>query len=271
MKRTLLLVDDEENIVRSLVRLLRRDGYNILTANSGKEGLDILSENDVGVIISDQRMPEMNGVEFLSQVKECYPDNVRIVLSGYTDLKSVTDAINEGAIYKFLTKPWEDELLRAHVKDAFEHYELANENERLGKELQQVNKELSIANEQLQHNVDQKSRYVEINLKALQVSQEILENLPVGVLGIGEDGMIATANLQAHTLLCDSATYLVGANVSQVLPDNVVQCYNNYVGATEPGSFHIELTTGNKIDIMLCPLGRDSDAHGVIMVISRSK
>ena len=106
MERTLLLVDDEENIVRSLKRLLRRDGYNILTANSGKEGLEVLNDDNVGVIISDQRMPEMNGTEFLSQVKVLHPDTIRIVLSGYTDLNSVTDAINDGAIFKFLTKPW---------------------------------------------------------------------------------------------------------------------------------------------------------------------
>ena len=109
MERTLLLVDDEENITSALVRLLRRDGYNILRANSGEAGLALLAQNEVGVIISDQRMPEMSGVEFLSKVRERYPDTVRIVLSGYTELNSVTDAINRGAVYKFLTKPWEDE------------------------------------------------------------------------------------------------------------------------------------------------------------------
>ncbi len=123
--RTLLLVDDESNIVASLRRLLRGAQYNILVANSGKEGLALLAKNKVGVIISDQRMPEMTGVEFLSQVKELYPDTVRIVLSGYADIDSLTDAINRGAIYKFLTKPWNGELLCASVAQAFDHYELA--------------------------------------------------------------------------------------------------------------------------------------------------
>ena len=122
MQRTLLLVDDEENIRRSLVRVLRRDGYHILQAAGGQEGLTILQEHpDVGVIISDQRMPEMTGTEFLSRVREACPDTVRIVLSGYTDLNTVTDAINEGAVYKFLTKPWEDDLLRANVEEAFRY------------------------------------------------------------------------------------------------------------------------------------------------------
>ena len=124
MERTLLLVDDEENITASLVRLLRRDGYTILRASSGQEGLDLLARHMVGVIVSDQRMPGMTGTEFLGKVKELYPDTVRIVLSGYTELNSVTDAINRGAIYKFLTKPWEDDLLRANVEEAFQRYEM---------------------------------------------------------------------------------------------------------------------------------------------------
>jgi response regulator RpfG family c-di-GMP phosphodiesterase len=102
-----------------LSRLLRRDGYQILTATTLNQAFDILGRHDVHVIVSDQRMPDGTGTEFLSQVKEMYPDTVRLVLSGYTDLNSVTDAINRGAIYKFLTKPWDDEDLRRQIKEAF--------------------------------------------------------------------------------------------------------------------------------------------------------
>lgn len=121
-EKILLLVDDEANILRSLSRLLRRDGYTILTAGGGREGLEILQQQPVQVIVSDQRMPEMSGVEFLSSARELYPDTIRIALSGYTDLNSVTEAVNKGAIYKFLTKPWEDDELRQHISDAFELY-----------------------------------------------------------------------------------------------------------------------------------------------------
>lgn len=103
--------------------MLHREGYRVLTADSAREGLEVLAKNPVQVIISDQRMPEMNGTEFLRRVKELYPDTVRIVLSGYTDLESVTQSINEGALYKFLTKPWEDDQLRAQVQEAFRYYE----------------------------------------------------------------------------------------------------------------------------------------------------
>ncbi|MGQ7958334.1 EAL domain-containing protein [Pseudomonas sp. SP16.1] len=123
--QTLLLLDDEENILRALTRVLRRDGYRIFTANQAQDAFELLAKHDVQVVISDQRMPEMNGTEFLSRVKDLYPDTIRIVLSGYTDLKSVTDAINQGAIYKFLTKPWDDEQLRHNISQAFQQHSQA--------------------------------------------------------------------------------------------------------------------------------------------------
>lgn len=122
-ERGLLLVDDEENVLRALVRVLRRDGYVIHTATNATEGFELLAKNRVQVIVSDQRMPGISGTQFLSRVKEMYPDTMRIVLSGYTDLATLTDAINRGAIYKFLTKPWDDEDLRQQVQDAFRQYD----------------------------------------------------------------------------------------------------------------------------------------------------
>ena len=115
----LLLVDDETNILNALNRALRRDGYQIITATCAEEALEILGREEIEVIVSDQRMPGMTGTELLSKVKEMYPEIVRIVLSGYTDLDAITNAINEGAIYKFLTKPWNDEELRTQIRDAF--------------------------------------------------------------------------------------------------------------------------------------------------------
>lgn len=123
---TLLIVDDELSILSALKRMLRREGYRVLSANSAQEGFEVLATNKVQVILSDQRMPIMNGTEFLSRVCQLYPDTIRIVLSGYTDLETVTDAINRGAIYKFLTKPWDDELLREQLREAFRHQELAS-------------------------------------------------------------------------------------------------------------------------------------------------
>jgi response regulator RpfG family c-di-GMP phosphodiesterase len=147
---TLLLVDDEEYILVALKRLLRRDGYRILTADGGRQALELLAENEVDVIVSDQRMPMMTGVEFLRLAKDMHPQTMRIVLSGYTELESITAAVNEGAIYKFLTKPWDDRQLRDHIEEACRQKRLANDNRRLHDQVQIANAELAVANARLQ-------------------------------------------------------------------------------------------------------------------------
>ncbi len=256
MERNLLLVDDEPNIIRSLVRLLRRDGYNIVTANSGKEGLELLEQHrDVGVIISDQRMPEMNGTEFLSLVKDKFPNNVRIVLSGFTDLKSVTDSINEGAIYKFLTKPWDDDLLRKNVESAFEHYELTEENkrlqgqlqklnmdlQRLNVELQNTNEELATTNKELESHIIEKVRQVSTQNKTISFAHEVLDNLPFAVFGVDLNDMIVMANKKADSLLAAPGEILMGALAYDVLPESVVAPYGRWLDNNN----ETEITTGH--------------------------
>jgi EAL domain-containing protein (putative c-di-GMP-specific phosphodiesterase class I)/ActR/RegA family two-component response regulator len=121
--RTLLLVDDEPNVLSSLKRLFHREGYTLLTAESGQEGLELLASHDVGVVISDARMPQMDGGVFLGKVRELHPQIVRMMLSGYTDLKAVTTAVNRGELFCFLTKPWDPAELIDTTRDAFRHYE----------------------------------------------------------------------------------------------------------------------------------------------------
>lgn len=260
MDRTLLLVDDEENILSALSRLLRRDGYQILRGNSGKHGLELLKENHVGVIISDQRMPEMTGTEFLGKVKELYPDTVRIVLSGYTDLNSVTDAINEGAIFKFLTKPWDDELLRKNVQDAFAHYELKQENERLAQELK-------IANEKLEWQVEQKTQDASFNLAALQIAQDVLEYLPLAVIGVAKDGMVVTANRITQEWLAGSA--LLGQQVTEVLPGEIVAIYQAAIDGRDKGlKQKVMLSSQNEVYVQCVALGNIAKPRGWIIVMS---
>ncbi|MRW92462.1 EAL domain-containing protein [Duganella sp. FT80W] len=120
--QTLMIVDDDVNVLASLHRLFRRDGYQILTAASPSEAFELLALHAVQVIVCDQRMPAMSGTEFLSKVKEMYPETIRIILSGYTGLEAVLDSINRGAIYRFYTKPWDDTQLRDNIRLAFHHY-----------------------------------------------------------------------------------------------------------------------------------------------------
>ncbi|HEV2608422.1 MAG TPA: EAL domain-containing protein, partial [Xanthomonadaceae bacterium] len=122
--KTLLLVDDEPDILIALQRVLRLEGYNILSASSAAEGFELLALHPVQVILCDQRMPVMSGAEFLDRVKVLYPDALRIIVSGYTDLESIMESINRGSIYRFYTKPWDSDVLRDNIRNAFRHYAL---------------------------------------------------------------------------------------------------------------------------------------------------
>lgn len=214
-KRTLLLVDDEPNIVSALKRLLRRDNYHILTANSGPEALEILAASDVDVIVSDQRMPGMLGSELLHIAKERYPNTLRIMLSGYTELQSVTNAVNEGAIYKFLTKPWDDDLLRGHIADAFRLKEISDENLRLNLELRTAIHELATANRKLEVLLQKQQKQIQVNEISLHVARELLQFIPVPVMGVDDDGMIAFVNAAAGALF---GAGLLGSDAHGVLP-----------------------------------------------------
>jgi CheY-like chemotaxis protein len=127
-----LFVDDEENILMSLKRGLRKEGYKKLFAVSGHEALELFEENEISVIVSDMRMPGMTGLELLKEVKEKYPDTVRIVLSAYTQLPQVLASINQADIFKFITKPWDLENgLKKIIREGLDYYNLNYENKLL--------------------------------------------------------------------------------------------------------------------------------------------
>jgi PAS domain S-box-containing protein/diguanylate cyclase (GGDEF)-like protein len=119
---TVLIVDGDAEALAAMKRLLMTEGCEVLVAESGEQALDVLSVNVVQVILCDQRMTGMSGTQFCSRVKSLYPDTVRIVLAGYADIEAVVDAVNRGVVFRFLTKPWDDRLLKAHVRDALRHY-----------------------------------------------------------------------------------------------------------------------------------------------------
>jgi len=114
----ILIVDDEQNVTRALARSLSFEEYSIVTADNGLDALEFIKENKIDLIISDQRMPQMTGVEFLSKAWELYPDAVRILLTGYADFDEALQAINEAGIHKLVQKPWHDGELKTGIKDA---------------------------------------------------------------------------------------------------------------------------------------------------------
>jgi response regulator RpfG family c-di-GMP phosphodiesterase len=212
MEKTLLLVDDEENVIRSLRRLFRSEQFTLLSANSGEEGLAILEQQHVSVILSDQRMPGMMGSDFLKIVKERFPDTIRIVMSGYTELESITSAINDGAIFKFLLKPWEDEKLLAHIREAFSYQDLKNSNLRLAEELKKLNSSL-------EDRIREEREKNQLNTRSLLLSQELLDRMPVAVFGISNEGLIVMANQYARRLVNREA--IVGNMVDDIMPEAI--------------------------------------------------
>lgn len=142
-ERTVLFVDDEEKILRALKRGLLDEPYKKLFAGSGKEALEILQKNEVHILITDMRMPEMSGLELLRDVRKEYPNIVRMVLSGYTQVTTLLTAINQGEIYRYITKPWQlEEEFKPAVRQAIEYYDLHNERDSLATELEQCKAKL---------------------------------------------------------------------------------------------------------------------------------
>lgn len=164
----ILIVDDEEHILSSLRRLLGAEDYSVLTATSGEQGLRLLEANPVGLIISDQRMPGMNGTEFLARARQLCPDAVRIMLTAYSDMEATIGAINKGEIYRFITKPWQDEELKLVVRDGLERFHLVQENRRLTAELKQWN-------EKLKQKVHEQTAQIEQQNKELRELNEKLK------------------------------------------------------------------------------------------------
>jgi signal transduction histidine kinase len=150
-KIRILVVDDEQPVLDFMERIFLYDGYEIITALSGEEGLNILSRvSPIQLVISDQRMPTMTGVEFLEQVCIKWPDTVRMILSGYADLEAVISAINRGQIYKFISKPWNTSDLRVTIGNAIERYFMHKKNIELAEKLQIKNDELQRFNDNLE-------------------------------------------------------------------------------------------------------------------------
>jgi len=145
MTSGVLYIDDEINNLNSFKAAFRRD-FNIYVAQSAKEGRRILEEHEIGVIITDQRMPVMTGIEFLESILNVYPDTIRILLTGFSDMNAVMDAINRGQVYKYLVKPWQNDELRLYIQNALEIYHLRLENKDLAKQLKQANLELERLN-----------------------------------------------------------------------------------------------------------------------------
>lgn len=227
----ILCVDDERNVLRALERIFLDDDYEILIANSGEEGLETLRENPgVQVVISDYRMPGMNGVDFLRQVCNQCPETIRIVLSGYADTAAVVAAINEGQIYKFIPKPWNDDELRQTIGTAIEAFNLHRRNRELTEQLEHSNEELRVLNEHLEQSILARTAELALQNRALEHARNVLYQLPVGVLAILADGIIAQCNERAAEVLAGVCTGdIITEKAEKALPSDLVTVYRSIV------------------------------------------
>tara|TARA_B100000809_G_scaffold230609_1_gene245170 strand:+ start:304 stop:777 length:474 start_codon:yes stop_codon:yes gene_type:complete len=140
-KINILYVDDEIGNLTAFKASFRRD-FNIFIAESAEEGINVLDQNEIEIILTDQRMPETTGIEFLQSIMEKYPEAIRIMVTGFSDIEAVIDAINKGKVYKYITKPWDNDSLKITINQAYEVYQLRKENKQLTQSLIQSNKQL---------------------------------------------------------------------------------------------------------------------------------
>jgi response regulator RpfG family c-di-GMP phosphodiesterase len=265
-QHTILCLDDERNILQSLKRLLRREGYNLLLATSGEEAFKLLEENNVHLIISDQRMPQMSGTEFLAKVKDKYPDVLRVILTGYTDVDSITESINKGHIYKFFLKPWNDHNLKLEIRQALEQYDLVKANRHLDETVVRQNQELQQINERLEDIVEERTQEIALKNHALELSHCILANLPIAVLGVDNDGVIVLYNEMANTMV-NGGRVKMSVPLSQYFEADVMEAVSKAIETGQSVNHRCKIQQAGSYNAVIAPLSGKFRGKGVVMTL----
>ncbi len=166
----ILCVDDDEIVLRSLSRLLKSQQYSVITSTDPLSALEQVKQHDFAVIISDMRMPQMDGAEFFSQTKSLAPDSQRILVTGFADIDTTLDAINKGQIHGFIQKPWQNNLLLSTISDSIEKYQLKKQNQQLQSQIAKQNEELKELNNSLEQRVEKRTKQIKQVLKQLEIA-----------------------------------------------------------------------------------------------------
>ena len=217
-KPRIVLVDDEEPILRSLKRLLAFEGYELICCNDAEAALRAINEAQTAVIVSDQHMPGMQGVDLLRAICEQSPHTSRILFSGHIDVELLRHAVNNGEVYRFITKPWNDEELLMAIRLGVERWQLLSENEELHQKSIEQNQQLQTFNASLEAMVNQRTQALQMRNSALLLNQDILDHLPIVVIGIDPDLNIVMANALARQLFPD---ILLGDPCSSCLSEEI--------------------------------------------------
>lgn len=223
-RHTLLVLDDEPDVVKSVQDLLRMK-YRVLGATNGREAMELIRNEEVHLVMTDQRMPEMTGVEFLSKVRGECPEAVRLLFTGYADIRAVIDAINQGNVYRYITKPWDPDELETVIDEAAERYDLIVERNRLLKLLQDRNRDLEKANAELTRANELKKAFIQVASHELRTPLTILN----GVTHLARDmaaendpltpwlGRIEQAGQRLGRLIDQIITMLIAGNFEATL------------------------------------------------------
>lgn len=252
---TLLCVDDDENILRSLQRLLRTEHYRVLTASTVQQALDLLASESIQMVMADQRMPDMCGSDLLAKIKIEYPDKLRLILSGFADVASILDAINEGEIYRFLAKPWNDDELKLTLKQCFETYILRNDNKKLIQQVTDKNKKLIELNNQLEKTLLART-------ELLNLIQEIIDHIPIPLMGIDTQGLIVAINHMAANN--NNMNLILGTNISEILAQDTV---HNIKSLMHSKTKNKSLISDDLGELEIIPFNFESDMRGAIIIM----
>ncbi len=220
-KIRVMFVDDEMNILRMIKRVLRNDPWDLEFCNSGEEAWKALQEHPVDILVTDHRMQGMTGTQLLARVKAAFPDTLRIIFSGYTEVSTLTEAINQGNIYKFIHKPIKEEDLRLTIRRAAENVLLIRENRKLTEKIQSQNEKLRKLNEELELRIEQRTRDLFLRQKALETAQMILDRMPAAVLGLDTEGTIVYCNSACSDFFQKSQSEIFSQNFKDVLPESL--------------------------------------------------
>ncbi len=254
-KHNLLIIDDEPEVIKALTRIFRRD-YNVFSTTDAENAFQIMENENIQVVISDQRMPGITGVEFFSRIKARYPDAIKLILTGYSDIEAVKDAINKGQVFRYVTKPWDPYELENIIKEAFDKSDLIIQNRKLLENLKE-------ANETLENKVKERTKELEnLNVKLSELNLE--KNKYIGMVSHDLRSPIGTAQSFSSLLLDDyyetpsekQIEYLGiindRCNFSLDLIDNFLN-----VSKIESGVFDLKLTEQDYVSFVYNSLVQD--------------
>lgn len=264
-----LLVDDEAPILAALRRTFFDEQWETMTAVGGEEALSLIYDNDFAVVLSDYKMPDMNGVEFLSEVRKISPDTVRMIISGYAEAHAIVEAINEGQIFRFIPKPWNNTELLNIVKQGISFFSLTNRNRELEARLLAKNAELAAINEDLEQRVKDRTRELSAHNQALTFVQEVLDELPYAILGIDPEGLIVMVNKLGFNVF-SSSEMVLGSDVELVLGPELTGMVFDSINNQVLNRFDNVNIGGDQYAVELIPMMRaENELRGLAMVLRK--